>query len=32
VSFYDNDNTKQGIDYGTYPAVRTFLAGLNVTF
>jgi len=32
VNFYDNDNTKQGIDYGTYPAVRTFLAGLNVTF
>ncbi|WP_428330053.1 SusC/RagA family TonB-linked outer membrane protein [Mucilaginibacter sp.] len=32
VNFYDNDNTKQGIDYGTYPAVRTFLAGINVTF
>jgi TonB-linked SusC/RagA family outer membrane protein len=32
VSFYDNDNTKQGIDYGTYPSVRTFLAGLNITF
>jgi TonB-linked SusC/RagA family outer membrane protein len=32
VNFYDNDNTKQGIDYGSYPAVRTFLAGLNVTF
>jgi TonB-linked SusC/RagA family outer membrane protein len=32
VDFYDNDNTKQGIDYGTYPSVRTFLAGLNVTF
>ncbi|WP_179412252.1 SusC/RagA family TonB-linked outer membrane protein [Mucilaginibacter sp. E4BP6] len=32
VNFYDNDNTKQGIDYGTYPAVRTFLAGVNVTF
>jgi TonB-linked SusC/RagA family outer membrane protein len=32
VNFYDNDNTKQGIDYGTYPPVRTFLAGLNVTF
>ncbi|WP_184545180.1 SusC/RagA family TonB-linked outer membrane protein [Mucilaginibacter sp. FT3.2] len=32
VSFYDNDNTKQGIDYGTYPSVRTFLAGLAVTF
>ncbi len=32
VNFYDNDNTKQGIDFGTYPSVRTFLAGLNVTF
>jgi len=32
ANFYDNDNTKQGIDYGTYPPVRTFLAGLNVTF
>jgi len=32
VNFYDNDNTKQGIDYGTYPPVRTFLAGLSVTF
>ena len=32
VNFYDNDNTKQGIDYGGYPPVRTFLAGLNVTF
>jgi len=32
VNFYDNDNTKQGIDYGTYPPVRTFLIGANVTF
>ncbi|QXV64738.1 TonB-dependent receptor [Mucilaginibacter sp. 21P] len=32
VNFYDNDNAKQGIDYGSYPAVRTFLLGLNVTF
>lgn len=32
ANFYDNDNTKQGIDYGTYPPVRTFLAGLSVTF
>jgi hypothetical protein len=32
VNFYDNDNTKQGIDYGTYPATRTFLAGVNITF
>ncbi|MDB5022948.1 MAG: TonB-dependent receptor [Mucilaginibacter sp.] len=32
VNFYDNDNTKQGIDYGAYPPNRTFLAGLSVTF
>jgi hypothetical protein len=32
VNFYDNDNTKQGIDYGVYPATRTFLAGVNITF
>lgn len=32
VNFYDNDNTKQGIDYGTYPSNKTFLAGLNLTF
>ena len=32
ANYYDNDNTKQGIDYGTYPPVRTFLVGLNVTF
>ena len=32
VNFYDNDNTRQGIDYGIYPATRTFLAGLNITF
>lgn len=32
VNFYDQDNTKQGIDYGAYPPSRTFLAGLNVTF
>ncbi|AEV97748.1 SusC/RagA family protein [Niastella koreensis] len=32
VNFYDNDNTKQGIDYGIYPATRTFLAGVNITF
>lgn len=31
VNFYDNDNTKQGIDFGTYPATRTFLAGLSIT-
>ncbi|HKO82023.1 MAG TPA: hypothetical protein VJU78_16565, partial [Chitinophagaceae bacterium] len=32
VNFYDNDNTKQGIDYGIYPSYRTFLAGINITF
>ncbi|MCF6407741.1 TonB-dependent receptor [Chitinophaga filiformis] len=32
VNFYDNDNTKQGIDYGAYPASKGFLAGLSVTF
>ncbi|MVT10499.1 SusC/RagA family TonB-linked outer membrane protein [Chitinophaga tropicalis] len=32
VNFYDNDNTKQGIDYGAYPSTKAFLAGLNVTF
>ncbi len=32
VNFYDNDNTKQGIDYGIYPSARTFLAGLNLSF
>ena len=32
VNFFDTDNTKQGIDYGTYPSNKTFLAGLNITF
>ena len=32
ANFYDNDNTKAGIDYGIYPPTRTFLAGLSVTF
>lgn len=32
VNFYENDNTKQGIDYGIYPTYKTFLAGLNITF
>jgi len=32
ANFFDNDNTKQGIDYGIYPAVRTVLAGLNLNF
>lgn len=32
VNFYDQDNLRQGIDYGAYPTSRTFLAGLNITF
>jgi len=32
VNLYENDNTKQGIDYGIYPPARTILAGLNITF
>jgi TonB-dependent starch-binding outer membrane protein SusC len=32
VNFYDNDNTKQGIDYGIYTPSRTILAGLNISF
>jgi TonB-linked SusC/RagA family outer membrane protein len=32
VNFYDNDNTKQGIDYGAYPGTKGFLAGLSLTF
>ncbi len=32
VNFFDSDNTKQGIDYGTYPSNKTFLVGLNITF
>ncbi len=32
VNFFDQDNLRQGIDYGAYPTSRTFLAGLNITF
>ena len=32
ANFFDGDNTKAGIDYGIYPASRTLLAGLNVSF
>lgn len=32
VNFYDNDNTKQGIDYGAYPGSKSYLAGLSITF
>jgi TonB-dependent starch-binding outer membrane protein SusC len=31
ANYFDNDNTKQGIDYAIYPAVKTFLAGINLT-
>jgi TonB-dependent starch-binding outer membrane protein SusC len=27
-----NQNTAQGVDYGTYPQSRDFIIGLNVTF
>jgi TonB-linked SusC/RagA family outer membrane protein len=32
ANYFDNDNTKAGIDYGIYPAARTFLGGVNLTF
>ena len=32
ANFFDTDNTKQGIDYGIYPAARTILGGVNLTF
>lgn len=32
ANFFENDNTKQGIDYGIYPAVKTFLGGINLSF
>jgi len=32
ANYFENDNTKQGIDYGIYPATKTLLAGLNLTF
>ena len=31
AGFFDTDNTKQGIDYGIYPAARTILGGVNIT-
>jgi TonB-dependent starch-binding outer membrane protein SusC len=31
ANYFDSDNTKQGIDYGVYPAVKTFLTGINLT-
>jgi TonB-linked SusC/RagA family outer membrane protein len=32
ANFFENDNTKQGIDYGIYPATKTLLAGINLNF
>jgi TonB-linked SusC/RagA family outer membrane protein len=32
ANYFENDNTKQGIDYGIYPAVKTLLAGINLNF
>jgi len=32
ANFFDNDNTRAGIDYGIYPAARTILGGLTITF
>ncbi len=31
ANYFDGDNTKQGIDFGVYPPVKTFLAGINLT-
>lgn len=31
ANYFDGDNTKQGIDFGVYPAVRTYLIGVNLT-
>ena len=32
ANYFDNDNTKAGIDYGIYPAAKTILGGVNITF
>lgn len=32
ANYFDTDNTKAGIDYGIYPAARTILGGVNITF
>ncbi|SHK58534.1 TonB-linked outer membrane protein, SusC/RagA family [Reichenbachiella agariperforans] len=32
VNAFGYSNTAQGIDYGTYPQTRNFIAGLNLTF
>jgi TonB-dependent starch-binding outer membrane protein SusC len=30
ANYFDGDNTKQGIDFGVYPPVRTYLLGVNL--
>jgi TonB-dependent starch-binding outer membrane protein SusC len=30
ANYFDGDNTKQGIDFGVYPAVKTYLVGVNL--
>jgi TonB-dependent starch-binding outer membrane protein SusC len=30
ANYFDGDNTKQGIDFGVYPPVRTYLVGVNL--
>ncbi|MFT3680118.1 MAG: TonB-dependent receptor [Ferruginibacter sp.] len=32
ANFYDQDNLRQGVDYGAYPASRTFIVGANISF
>jgi hypothetical protein len=32
VNAFGSSNTTQGIDYGTYPQTRSFIAGLSVNF
>ncbi|MFD1257518.1 SusC/RagA family TonB-linked outer membrane protein [Mucilaginibacter terrae] len=32
VNRFGNGSISQGVDYGTYPSAKTFLAGLNLTF
>jgi hypothetical protein len=31
ANYFDSDNTKQGIDFGVYPSVKTYLVGVNLT-
>jgi hypothetical protein len=32
VNTFGQNNLLQGIDFGAYPSVKTFLAGLNISF